>query len=92
MMVLLKLGLGPSVPNRNLETEFWVNEKKIALLFCQPEEGYISPKDRTPLERGDFLVLGVENRATDKDQGRGTLALILVVLLLLGMKNASSSS
>lgn len=51
-LVLLKLGLCPTVLNRNLETEFWVNEKKIALLFCQPEEGYISPKDRTPLERG----------------------------------------
>ena len=28
---LLKLGLCPLVPNRNVETEFWVEEKKIAL-------------------------------------------------------------
>ena len=50
-----------------------------------------------------FYSLGVENRATEKDQGRDKLAvsqscclvapgLVLVVLLLSGMKNALSSS
>ena len=55
----------------------------------------------TPLgeNRKWFYSLGVENRARDKDQGRGKLALsfkvapglVLVVLLLPRMKNASSS-
>ena len=43
------------------------------------KDSFIVLPDRTPLERGGFLVLGVENRATDKDQGRGTLALFLKV-------------
>ena len=33
--VLLKLGLYSQLLNRNVETEFWVKEEKIALLFCQ---------------------------------------------------------
>ena len=33
--VLLRLGLIPLLQNRNLETEFWMKEKKIALLLCQ---------------------------------------------------------
>ena len=33
--MLPKLGLCSSVPNRNAETEFWVKQKRIALLFCQ---------------------------------------------------------
>ena len=47
----------------------------MALLLCQAKEakaGY-SPKDcDLLLERigGGFIVKGVENRATDKDQGR----------------------
>lgn len=34
-------------------------------------------KDCDPLGRlgGSFIILGVENRATDKDQGRGKLVL-----------------
>ena len=33
--LLLKLGLCLLLLNRNTETEFWVKEKKIALLPCQ---------------------------------------------------------
>ena len=53
---------------------------------------------------GSFIVWGVENRAADRDQGRGKLALsfktdvqwsarlVLVVLLLSRMKKTSSTS
>ena len=52
---------------------------------------------------GGFIIWGVEIRAVDKHQGRGKLALFLkavclvapglvLVVLLLGMKNGSSSS
>ena len=37
-ILLLKLGLCPTVPNRNVETEFWVKEKKTALLLCHTKE------------------------------------------------------
>ena len=33
--MLPKLGFRLLVLNRNVETEFWVKEKKIALLLCQ---------------------------------------------------------
>ena len=32
------LKLCPQVPNRDTEAEFWVKEKKIALLLCQAKE------------------------------------------------------
>ena len=35
MSVLPEFGLCSLVPNRNVETEFWVKEKKIALFLCQ---------------------------------------------------------
>ena len=33
--LLPKLSLCPLLPNGNVKTEFWVKEKKIALLLCQ---------------------------------------------------------
>ena len=40
ILLLLKLDLSPLVLNRNAETEFWVKEKKIALLLCQAKKGH----------------------------------------------------
>ena len=58
--------------NRNVETEFWVGEKKTALSLCQAKgatAGYCL-KDWAPTlgETGRwFSSLGVKNRATDED-------------------------
>ena len=74
-----KLGLCLLLLNRNMETEFWVKEKKTALLLCQAKGAPAGSclKDCAPLERGLEVVLykvwGVENRAVDKHQGRGKL-------------------
>ena len=37
MLLLLKLGLCPPVPNRNAETEFWVKEEKSSV-YCFARE------------------------------------------------------
>ena len=63
------------VLNRNMEAEFQTEEKEIALLLCQGKEATASqyPKECVfPCEilEGGFIDLGVENKATDKDQGR----------------------
>ena len=62
-----------------METEFGVKEKKIVLLLCQavrPEQAN-ALKTVPPLGeiRRWFYSLGVRNKASDKDQGRGKLAL-----------------
>ena len=81
-VLLLKLSLGLLLLNRNMETEFGVKEKKIALLLGQAK-GVGRPHQANALKtvpplgemRGGFIVWGVENRTVDKDQGRGKFAL-----------------
>ena len=69
------------------------HSRLMPLRLCSPWKGL----------GGGFLVWGVGNRATDKDQGRDKLALsfragvwwppgLVLVVLLPGMKNASSNS
>ena len=81
LYVLLKLHLCLSLPNRNAEAEFWVKEKKIAYCFARqkgPQQAN-ALKTVPPWERlgGGFIVWGVENWASDKDQVRGKVALFL---------------
>ena len=76
LVLLLKLGLCPLVPKRK------VKEKKRAFIVGPGKVGHsrLVPKRLCPpWERwGDgFIFRGVENRAIDKDQGRGKLALLL---------------
>lgn len=77
--LLPKPGFCPPLPNRNVETEVWVKGKKTALLLCQAKGATVATALKTvpPLEgfKRWFYSLGVENRAADKDQGRGKLAL-----------------
>ena len=40
LILLAKLGLCPLVLNRNLETEFWVKEKKIAFIALPGKGGH----------------------------------------------------
>ena len=76
VVVLSEVSLCPLVPHRNTETEFWVKEKKFVLLLCQAKEGHsrLMPQRLCPPlgEIREWVYsLGGENRATDKDQGRG---------------------
>ena len=105
--VLQKLSLCPPLQSRKWRQEFLEKEKKVALLFCHAK----GPQKANALKTvplwtglgGGFIVWGVENRAANKDQGRGKFALsfkagvqwppgLVLVVLLPGMRNASSSS
>ena len=81
---LPKFGLCLPVPNENAETELWVQEKKAALLLCQARRLQRANALKTVpalegIRRAQSLwfsmVWGVENRAADKHQGGGQLAL-----------------
>ena len=87
--LLPELGLCPLVPNKNVETEFWVKEKWVALTALPGKGGHSRPKDCALLWERISLYLGREkliafesqNRATDKDQGRCKLACSLKLVL-----------
>ena len=68
--------------NRNVETEFGVKEKKIAFIALPGEEGHsrLMPSRLCPVlgeNRRWSYSLELENRATDKGQGRCQLALLI---------------
>ena len=86
--------------NRNSETVLGEGEK-LVLLLCQAKKGHswLMPPPPALGGRGvGGFRLRVENRAPDKDQGRGNLALFSklgfsgLMGLLSRMKNASLTS
>ena len=74
MCVLPKLCLCPLSLNRNVETEFGVKEKKMALLLSHQRGPQQANALKTVPALGKvgrwFYSLGVKNRAIDKDQRR----------------------
>ena len=100
-VLVAELNLCSWGPNRNSETEFWANKKKIALLLCQAKEGLcrLMPQRLNPSPLGEivrwFYILGSEKQAADKDLGRSKLTLFSKLAvqwsdgLLSGIKNAS---
>ena len=64
-----------------MQRQFWVKEKKIALLLCRQRGPQQANAFKTvpPLieSGGGFIVWGVQNRGIDKDEGRGEVALFL---------------
>ena len=78
-IVLLKLGLCPPVLNTNMEMEFWVEGKKIALLFGRQRQPQQTNTLKTVSPLGEnrrwFYSFGSRNKAVGRDQGRGKLAL-----------------
>ena len=102
--LLSKLALCPPLPNKNEQTEFWVKEKKSFYCFARQRRLQQANKDCVLLwERiGDGLIIwewkiGLQIRIrvgaslhSSKLVFSGP-GLVLVVLLLSGMKNASSS-
>ena len=81
LSLLPKVGLCPLVLNRNAEREFWEKEKKITYSFARQrsvtQENILKTLPHWERLGGGSMVWGVENRAIDKDQGRGKLALFL---------------
>ena len=68
--MLPKLGLCPPVPDRNMETEFWVKEKKQFYCFARQRRPQQSnPSKLCPPLRGDnkgFHRFSLEDRVLDE--------------------------
>ena len=82
--MLPKLSLCPLVWNRNTKRVWGKGEKDSFYCFARPREPQQANALKivlppTPWEKlgGGFIVWGVQNQASDKDQGRVKLALFL---------------
>ena len=85
-MFLPKLGLCPPMPNRNTETVLGEREKDSFYCFARQRRPQQAKALKTLPLLGEirmwFYSLGVENRAADKEQGRGIVFLFLFLFLL----------
>ena len=66
------------MPNTNTETEFWVKEKKIALLLCETQQ--TNALKTVPLigkNCEEFYSKKEKNRFSDKQSGLGQTSILL---------------